>query len=708
MRVKTDQLVHVNRIKPLYESMIWKEEPCVDFQESRDHPIPLELTNELEVPPPTDEEYALQEEQDLIDLDAGPSSLPEGAITSNLHKGPNIDLSFIPERLPLTALEPVAQPVPPVAPRPECRTGLRPWSALRPPNGRDTSHMNSSSCIIVDFPPRLLFFTTLAAFNATVCNYDGAANLGFLEFNEEDCSFEAAPTPPVPITYAIYSTLREVKRFAGHTCGMWVATTTVYKDFMQWNQVSYGRNPIEVDAATCRRMRDSRQCRGKAMDITGPNSFALDGHPFVETSWLRTATEKMTNCRLEEVTLQSECPNCAISSPLGDIPGAMLFQIQPRDPSLGRFLEGSEAVSVCGGGNLTAYFPVLGMDRVVIAVREAAKGTDLVEMRPNNADAMTKMALSELTRAEIEYASHTQYIRDFAMDISNHLAREIRNLQFESRKTAYHAATTTAQYDGWLAAKHLDLPLCTKLLVVGASVSVLQCFPSNVTFETVFMPCGAQPRWGNQTIHVKGWELTKFSDCYWHAYFVNFNGKAHAFKNNTWMPINPNLELQGHRFIDTMPLEVDNSLGIILQLHPTITSHPLSASTIMADILAYKQMGYVTEISGERHVNTVLVHPGQAQDVSFMARIGYWLRNFGISWFSLSQSAHRDLELGPQATTSLALTAPVTIVNIPPPPTPAGSTGRLGLNQQPYLIPPTSCLRSLAQHRKAAALLLRP
>ncbi|XP_045025164.1 uncharacterized protein LOC123469883 [Daphnia magna] len=381
----------------------------------------------------------------------------------------------------------------------------------------------------------LLYFTPLAAFNATVCNCDGAANLGFLEFTEEDCSFEAAPTPPVPITYAIYSTLPEVKRFTGHTCSMWVATTTVYKDFMQWNQASYGRNPIEVDKATCRRMRDTRQCRGKAMDITGPNSFALEGHPFVETSWLRTATEKMINCRLEEVTLQSECPNCTISSPLGDIPGAIndsfkhnlvtliwddswkeakpcelrviekgmgvkystendtTFRIRDPIQQLD-FIYSMINSSVCGGGNLTSYHPVLGMDRVVIAVQEAAKGTDLVEMRPNNADAVAKMALSELTRAEIEYASHTQYIRDFAMDISNHLAREIRNLQCESRKTAYHAATTTAQYDGWLAAKHLDLPLCNKLRAVGSSVSVLQCFPSNVTIETVFTPCGAQPR----------------------------------------------------------------------------------------------------------------------------------------------------------------------------------------------------------------------
>ncbi|KZR99671.1 Uncharacterized protein APZ42_004370 [Daphnia magna] len=225
------------------------------------------------------------------------------------------------------------------------------------------------------------------------------------------------------------------------------------------------------------------------MDITGPNSFALEGHPFVETSWLRTATEKMTNCRLEEVTLQSECPNCTISSPLGDIPGAIndsfkhdlvtlvwddswkeakpcelrviekgmgvkystendtTFRIRDPIQQLD-FIYSMINSSVCGEGNLTSYHPVLGMERVVIAVQEAAKVTDLVEMRPNNTDAVAKMALSELTRVEIEYASHTQYIRDFAMDISNHLAREIRNLQCESRKTAYHAATTTAQYDG--------------------------------------------------------------------------------------------------------------------------------------------------------------------------------------------------------------------------------------------------------------------
>ncbi|KAK4006342.1 hypothetical protein OUZ56_011496 [Daphnia magna] len=192
---------------------------------------------------------------------------------------------------------------------------------------------------------------------------------------------------------------------------------------------------------------------------------------------------------------------------------------------------------------------------------------------------------------------------------------------------------------------------------------------------------GFHARWspnsvGQPSINVEGWELTKYSDCYWHANFVNFNGKAHTFKNNTWIPINPNLEIQGHRFIDTMPLEADNSLGMILQLHPTITSHPLSASTIMADILSYIQMGYVTEISG--------------------SLLGLYIpccRFFNpCSWLTPPQPTHRDIELAPQRATSLVPSTPVTIVNIPPAPTPAGPNpiGRLALNQQQYLSPPTS------------------
>jgi len=216
------------------------------------------------------------------------------------------------------------------------------------------------------------------------------------------------------------------------------------------------------------------------------------------------------------------------------------------------------------------------------------------------------------------------------MEVSNHLAKEIRNLQCEHRRAAHQAAISTAQYNGWLAAAYLDLPLCTKLIAIGESAAILRCEPRNVTFEPVFTNCGPQPRINNYTINNEGWELTKYSECYWHANFVNFNGQAHTFRNNTWAPVEPNIQMHGRRLIDTMPLEVDNSFGTLLEMHPAIASHPISSSTIMADILAYIQMGYASDLSGDRHVETIFVHPSDRTNVSFMAKLGNWIRNFGI------------------------------------------------------------------------------
>jgi hypothetical protein len=481
------------------------------------------------------------------------------------------------------------------------------------------------------------------------------------------------------------------------------------------------------------------------MEVAGNNVFSLEGYPFVETTWLRTTVEKTTNCRLEEVTLQSECPNCTISSPLGDVPGAAAGsfhhnlvtlvwddtwkETQPcqlrvveqgngvrfsetnstsfrvRDPHKQLdFLYLPINVTVCSlPSNLSNYHAVLGMDKVAIAVEviadDSKKGPIMKNAQAIDAFGKSIQITSHLTRAEIEYASHTQYSRDLAMEVSNHLAKEIRNLQCEHRRAAHQAAISTAQYNGWLAAAYLDLPLCTKLIAVGESAAIIRCEPRNVTFQPVFTNCGPQPRSDNYTINNEGWELTKYSECYWHANFVNFNGQAHTFRNNTWAPVEPNIQMHGRRLIDTMPLEVDNSFGTLLEMHPAIASHPISSSTIMADILAYIQMGYASDLSGDRHVETIFVHPSEKQSVSFMARLGNWIRNFGIlsgvgmtialafrfcglgsllgayipclrycnpfSWLAVMPSSSRDPEVGVRETNHSA--TPVTIVNIPSP-----------------------------------------
>jgi hypothetical protein len=59
-------------------------------------------------------------------------------------------------------------------------------------------------------------------------------------------------------------------------------------------------------------------------------------------------------------------------------------------------------------------------------------------------------------KAELNYS--TKEKEAAAMEVSNHLAKEIRNLQCEQPKTAHQAAISTAQYNGLLAAAYLELP----------------------------------------------------------------------------------------------------------------------------------------------------------------------------------------------------------------------------------------------------------
>ncbi|KAI9555906.1 hypothetical protein GHT06_018430 [Daphnia sinensis] len=128
---KQTQFVHVNRIKPLFESMIWKDETGVDFLdvriEKQDEKLLQKTANELEIsPPPLEtnlqsdlEEIPCEEETPTQNLMSSPTAIiptPDLVINSPTILSPS---SPIPETLTL--------PI-----RPERRLGLRPWNLLKP------------------------------------------------------------------------------------------------------------------------------------------------------------------------------------------------------------------------------------------------------------------------------------------------------------------------------------------------------------------------------------------------------------------------------------------------------------------------------------------------------------------------------------------------------------------------------------------------
>ncbi|KZR95688.1 Uncharacterized protein APZ42_010418, partial [Daphnia magna] len=128
---KQTQLVHVNRIKPLFESMIWKDEPGVDFldvriekqaekfvQEIADEletfPLPLEKNLQSEL-----EQIPCEKEIPNQNLMRPPPTIPP---TPNLMiSSPTISLPSNP--IPETSTLPI---------QPERRLGFRPRNLLKP------------------------------------------------------------------------------------------------------------------------------------------------------------------------------------------------------------------------------------------------------------------------------------------------------------------------------------------------------------------------------------------------------------------------------------------------------------------------------------------------------------------------------------------------------------------------------------------------
>jgi hypothetical protein len=99
---KQTQLVHVNRIKPLFETMIWKDEPCVPFFDVRTQIMSDEI---IDIPLP-------EETSDPAPLAKAPLVKPRKTKKKKLTTPSVFRPAFV------------------VAPRPGRRPGLRSWKVL--------------------------------------------------------------------------------------------------------------------------------------------------------------------------------------------------------------------------------------------------------------------------------------------------------------------------------------------------------------------------------------------------------------------------------------------------------------------------------------------------------------------------------------------------------------------------------------------------
>ena len=544
-----------------------------------------------------------------------------------------------------------------------------------------------------------------------------------------------SPLPPVPVYYDVYSTLPQITRFVGHTCTMWREERTTYTDFWGWETTNAIHIPMEATVEDCEKMRDLRLCNTNTMDYLGDNKWSVERKPNVQGRWLLVTGGQLINCRLEEVTLETECADCTINSPIGDIPGGTNGSIthnlvtiiwkeslreiigckvrlveqgianryMTNDGGVERirdvdqqidFIYNTTSVRCCDSSDLT-FKPVLGMDKVVLKIFPLKDH----EEHPSKNLTKENEKVADIIRATINSAAHIQYSADRTLDGVNGVARELRTLQCENRELAHKNAITAAQHSGWLAASYLDLPLCSKLIATGESISVHKCFPTNVTFFTDFTSCGPQPRSGNSTIDIEGWELTPYNPCYWHKNFVNINGRAHSYKNGSWIAVIPDIIVQGNNLIDALPYEVDKMLG--LSLHPMLNAHPMSPAAAIAQILAAAREEHSINLGSPFHLESVLSSSKKKPEASFFTKLSSWLSSIcsllGMAFvvsiifrfcgvgslitrfvpccsclnkcnpFSFfSNTSSPDIELGHQTfPNSPNMASPITIVNVP-------------------------------------------
>ncbi|KAK4045722.1 hypothetical protein OUZ56_033604 [Daphnia magna] len=274
------------------------------------------------------------------------------------------------------------------------------------------------------------------------------------------------------------------------------------------------------------------------MDYLGNNKWSFERIPNVQGSWLHVTADQLINCRLEEVTLETECANCTISSPIGDRPGGINGSVSHN------------LVTIVWKASLREVQQCkLRLVETGIAQRYLTNNSEIERIRGveqqqfdfgynttnkkycNSSEKSYKQKTSKklLTLSGLKSAErHILNTHETGTtDGINGVAREIRALQCENRVLAHKTAIATAQHSGWLVASYRNLPTCSKLIATGESISVYQCSPKNSKITTEITSCGPQPKLGDYTLDTEGWELTPYTPCYWHRNFVNFNGRAH-------------------------------------------------------------------------------------------------------------------------------------------------------------------------------------
>uniref|UniRef100_A0A0N8AEJ0 Retrovirus-related Pol polyprotein from transposon n=1 Tax=Daphnia magna TaxID=35525 RepID=A0A0N8AEJ0_9CRUS len=480
----------------------------------------------------------------------------------------------------------------------------------------------------------LCLYLRARAFQTTVCDCAEPLNMGIIQFPDADCKPKMNSTSAVPVRYAVYSDERAAVKFPGFICAKWRNIHRVTMNFFGQTVIVPEKIPIDTTASECYKMINTKKCEGYEMTLSD-EKYVFSHEPRSDGYWMRTVDWETLNCALEQVQLFQQMEDEDFPTPIGkasstagtlshnhltlvwDTTYTHKVQHELRTVESGtgnlmmktinekyfRLLDDDRQLDFhltlqppCDPNhrscnNRTTTFKIVGQSNLVLVTWPFVdKSLSLTAESASNKEKAQPSVSVETTSPssdpDLDKLANKQYIQDRAIDRDNELARMLQTIECDVRKAKNERAIITAQYNGWLAASLLKLPRCAKLQAFGQTAVVIQCKAVNATFETIITPCGPQPKFNNYTINLDGWELVKFSPCYWTNGFVNFNDKPYAFRNNTWKRIDPNIVPPERTLAHSFRYEDVKAFDYDHRSNPAYNDNLLNHMNVVADIVA--------------------------------------------------------------------------------------------------------------------------
>ncbi|XP_032798015.2 uncharacterized protein LOC116934643 [Daphnia magna] len=468
------------------------------------------------------------------------------------------------------------------------------------------------------------------AFETTVCDCSEPKNMGIIQFSDSNCKPETNNTDTVQVKYTVYSDERAAVKFPGFICAQWINIRRITKTFFGQLVIVPDKISIDTTPTECYDMINNKRCGEHHMTLSD-NKYVFGRDPEIVGYWLQTIDSEILNCVLEQVQLYQQMEDEDFSTPIGKA-SAKSGNLSHNhltlvwDKTYTQKSQHTLRIVESGTGTLTKklgdekYFRLLDDRRqldfhltpqppCVPTQQHCSNRTTVFNIVGQSKLSLVTAAIMEKfppitvetpapsSAEDLDKAANKQYIQDRVTDRENELVRMIQRLECDARKAKHERAIAAAQYNGWLAASHLKLPQCTKLQAFGQTAVVVKCNSVNVTFETVITSCGPQPKFNIYTINLDGWELVKYSPCYWTNGFVNFNDKPYAFRNNTWKRVDANMVLPEQTLAHSFRYDDVKFFDYEHRTNPAYNDNLLNHMNVMADIVAAMNEHPPTEFS---------------------------------------------------------------------------------------------------------------